>query len=58
MDRLLLVSPHQKRNVGKIINKILDRQYPGKVQGITFKELLNWDMWQSFIKICSKSCSK
>lgn len=54
MDKLL--SSGQKKNVGKIISKILDGQYPGKVRDISFGfgELLSWDMWQTFIKIHSE----
>ncbi len=57
MDKLLFESSSQKRNVGKIIDKILERRYPEEVTEITFKELLNWNMWQTFIKIHSKYCS-
>lgn len=49
-----LLSTTRKRNVGTIINNILERRYPGNVEGIAFEELISWDMWQTFIKIQSK----
>lgn len=49
-----LITSSQKENVGKIIDSILRRRYPGEVRDILFEELLDWDMWQTFIKIYSK----
>ena len=54
MDKLFTKSSGQKRNVGKIFDKILDKQYPGMVKGIIFGELLSWDKWQTFMKIYSE----
>ena len=54
VEKMFYRSVHQKKNVGIIINKILDEHYPGEARNITFDELLGWDMWQTFIKILSK----
>ena len=51
MDQLLSLSPKQKKNVGKIFDHILERQYPGNITKITFEDVLLWDIWKSFMKI-------
>ena len=50
-----LHSVTKKRNVGRIIDKILDEHYPREARSVTLDDLLNWEMWQTFIKILSKN---
>ena len=54
IERLISSSTLQKRNVGKIFNKILAERYPPNMESISLDELLDWDMWKMFIKIYSK----
>lgn len=55
IEQLVNQSISQKANVGRIIDKILDEHYPGEARNVTLDELLNWEMWQTFIKILSKN---
>ena len=54
MERLISVSSRQSDNVGKIIDKVFNQHYPDGNYIITLDDLLNWDMWQIFIKIYDK----
>ena len=46
-------SRKKKEAVGKILDAILTKQYP-KADGISFDQLLEWDLWPSFIVVFSK----
>lgn len=48
-----LVSKGNK-SVGKIFDKIIDRFYHREHRQITFRDLLSWDTWQTFLKIYGK----
>ena len=52
IEKLYFNSDH-KKYVGKIIDEVLAQQYPNKAESISLEELLDWDMWQTFIKIHS-----
>ncbi len=46
-------SRKKKEAVGKILDAILAKQYPN-TYGISFEQLLEWDLWPSFIVVFSK----
>jgi hypothetical protein len=46
-------SRKKKEAVGKILEAILIKQYP-TVDGISFNQLMEWDLWPSFIIVFSK----
>lgn len=51
MDKLV---SRGKGNVGKIMDRVLERYYSGKARNVTFVELLNCDALPTFLKIYSK----
>ena len=44
------------KSVGKIFDKILDRLYHQEVKQIFVNELLDWDIWQTFLQIYGTKC--
>lgn len=55
VSRLYSSSASRKKReaVGKILEAILTKQYP-MANGISFNQLLEWDLWPSFIVVFSK----
>ena len=43
-----------KKRVGELMGTLIRKQYPNGANGVTFDELLHWDLWPSFIKLYSK----
>lgn len=54
VENLISRSSSQEKNVGKIVDKIMDEHYNGVSDQITFEDLMDWPMWRTFIKIYSK----
>ncbi len=50
----LISSSNQGRNVGMIVDRIMDVHYGGKTREVTFDDLIEWPMWQTFVKMYSK----
>ena len=59
VESLISRSSSQEKNVGKIVDKIMAEHYNGISDQITFEDLMDWPMWQTFMKIFSKctNCS-
>ena len=55
VSRLYSSSASRKKReaVGKILEAILTKQYP-MANSISFNQLLEWDLWPSFIVVFSK----
>ena len=55
VSRLYSSSASRKKReaVGKILEAILTKQYP-TANSISFNQLLEWDLWPSFIVVFSK----
>ena len=43
-----------KKRVGELMGTLIRKQYPNGADGVTFDELLQWDLWPSIIKVYSK----
>ena len=43
-----------KKRVGELMGTLIRKQYPSGADGVTFDELLQWDLWPSIIKVYSK----
>jgi len=56
LEKLFYNSNCKKSHIGQIFDKILGDHYSDyeSAKEITFDDLLNWDMWPTFIKIHSK----
>ncbi len=50
----LLDNPLSSKDIGSIINDILEKQYPTHRDSIPLSELLGWDLWEIFINISRK----
>ena len=55
VERLYRGTSKQREAVGKIMETIVMFQYPLEAESITFDDLLEWELWPSFIKIFSES---
>jgi hypothetical protein len=53
VEKLYNGTSKQRETVGKIMEKILVLQYPIGVESISLDQLLEWELWPSFIKIFS-----
>ena len=54
MERLYRGTVKQRETVGKIMESIVLLKYPLETESITFNDLLEWELWPSFIKIFSE----
>lgn len=50
VDNLRRNIPDKKR-VGELLSSLISKKYPRGAEAVTFDELLQWDLWPSFIKI-------
>ena len=50
-----MLNVSNKHQVGELMGSLIRKQYPHVTKDVTFKELLQWDMWPSFIELYSMS---
>ena len=54
LEALAFSSNSEKRYVGRIVDEIMSRHYGKETDSISLDQLLDWEMWQTYIRIHSK----
>ena len=52
VDSIMLST--NKRQVGELLSGLIQTKYPNGASVVDFDELLQWDLWPSFIKFYGK----